>query len=204
MSEVEFRWLRSHWLNTVFLQRVRSRTHLDQPAWLACLNPFSRETKDGPKLLCPVLHAFGGPNSSLSGTLVQPGVVVSPKRACPTGLSMSLPMLIRWVIVQFYLVQSATLQGTYYGLPWGECLWSPVASWASPGTFSRICRPNVPTPHSLAVVLRPESSVPTHWRFEARFMAFLSFSPWSTASGGQQRWNRMESYEYNYSSINPE
>lgn len=37
-----------------------------------------------------------------------------------------------------------------------------VASWASPGTFSRFSRVNVATLHPLAVVLQPESSDPTH------------------------------------------
>ena len=161
------------WPNPAFLPKVLSSSNLNRPVRLAQF--VASEGEDRFKLLCPVraLRAYVAATAGIRRSdqlfLCNGG----PRRGC----ALSKQRLSHWVMD----VITHAYKGGGHPLPSGvrchstravSTSWAALrgvpledicdaASWTSPCTFSRFYRVNVATPHPLAVVLLPDSAVPS-------------------------------------------
>ena len=161
------------WPNPAFLPKVLSSSNLNRPVRLAQF--IASEGEDRFKLLCPVraLRAYVAATAGIRRSDQLFLCYGGPRRGC----ALSKQRLSHWVVD----VITHAYKGGGHPLPSGvrchstravSTSWAALrgvpledicdaASWTSPCTFSRFYRVNVATPHPLAVVLLPDSAVPS-------------------------------------------
>lgn len=126
-------------LNKVFISKILSCTHLNQPIWLA---QYGHTTLQ-------LLQAFGELPTSFSVMVDLTSIVMSPNKVWPTELLTSSPMHAhKQITVSLRLVWGA-LRATLGGLSQEDIC---ATSWVLLDMFSRFYRVNMATPNLLPLV----------------------------------------------------